>query len=284
MVPPGRGEGEGAHASQHKVVVEPSENSSKRAEAFSELAVALAENHPDIKQFRRKHLGDRLLTDDEARTLLDRQGGPYGTGWILKELRKLAEKLVLTYRWREGDAIWFVLTGYKPPVTPLDVSVSINQTSRFPGWPKRRIPGSSPPRYIAAVPRPADYHPSTARITVIADAWVDAREVERVFRETQRQILGGDAKPVKERTLEVVEFVAQRMREHPQESWEECNRAWNHAHPEWRYDSYRGLRQAFKRFANRLHRPYDLPNVPLPEPTPYQAYRDDWIDGRTGPS
>ena len=136
-----------------------------------------------------------------------------------------------------------------------------------------------------AVPRTADYHPSTARITVTADVWVDAKDVERVFRETQRQILGGDAQPVEERTMEVVKFVARRMSECKGETWEKRWKAWNRTCPkDWRYKDYRGFRQTFKRFANRLHKPYNLPNFPLPEPTPYQAYRDDLIDGRTGES
>ena len=115
-----------------------------------------------------------------------------------------------------------------------------------------------------------------------ADVWVDAEEVERVFRETQRHILGGDARPTDERTLEVVKFVARRMRECKDETWEERWKAWNRACPkDWRYKTYNGFRQTFKRFANRLHKPYNLPNFPVPEPTPYQACRDDLIDRRT---
>ena len=94
--PPGRGEGEGTHAPPAEVAVEPSENATKRAQAFSELASALAENHPDIKEFRRKHLRDRLLTDDKARTFLDRHDGPDGPSWSMRELRKLAELLAYT--------------------------------------------------------------------------------------------------------------------------------------------------------------------------------------------
>jgi hypothetical protein len=281
--PPGRGEGEGAHAPSMEIDVQPSEQASKRAQAFSEMAAALAENHPAIKKFRKMYLGNRLLTDDKARRFLDRHDGPDGPSWLMRELRKLAGRLAYTYRWREGDAIWFVLTGQAPLVRPLDVSVVVSQTSRYPGTPRTLIPSSSPPRYYAADPRTADYYPSTAPITITADVWVDAKEVEHVFRETQRHILGGDAKPVDERTLEVIKFVAQRMREHPQESWAKRWRAWNATcQQDWRYEDYRGFRQTFKRFANRLHRPYNFPNFPEPEPTPYQAYRADLIDRRTG--
>jgi hypothetical protein len=281
--PPGRGEGEGAHAPPVEIDVKPSEQASKRAQAFSEMAAALAENHPDIRTFRRQYLGNRLLTDDETRAFLDRYDGPDGPNWIMRKLRKLAKRLAVTYRWREGDAIWFVLTGHAPLVRPLEVSVVVSQTSRYPGTPRKLIRDSSPPRYYAADPRTADYYPSTAPITITADVWVDAKEVERVFRETQRHILGGDARPSRERTLEVVKFVARRMRDCKGETWEERWKAWNRTCQEgWRYNDYRGFRQTFERFANRLHNPYVFPNFPLPEPTPYQAYRDDLIDGRTG--
>jgi hypothetical protein len=289
VLPPGRGQGKGAHAPSTEIRVEPSEQASKRAQAFSEMAAALAEKHPEIKSFRRRRLRNRLLTDDGAHTVLDRHDGPDGPSWIMRELRKLAARLAVTYRWREGDAIWFVLTGHAPLVRPLEVSVVVSQTSRYPGRPRTLIPGSSPKRYHAADPRTADYYPSTATITVTADVWVAAEEVERVFRETQRHILGGDARPADERTLEVVKFVARRMRERKGEregkgeTWEERWKAWNRTCPEeWRYDDYRGFRQTFKRFANRLHKPYVLPNIPVPEPTPYQAYRNDLIDRRAG--
>ena len=81
------------------------------------------------------------------------------------------------------------------------------------------------------------------------------------------------------RTLEVVKFVARRMREHPEERWKEHLRAWNEEHPEWRYKDLRGLLHVFERFA---YRDYHTPNLRPREKTPYDAYYEDWAEGHTG--
>ena len=112
------------------------EHVTKRAEVLAEVAATLCTNHPEVRRFRRKYLGGRLLTNEEARAFLDERGGPYGTNRAarkntkagkrllegtegpfrtpgeMKELLRLAEKLSTYYPWEEGDALWFVLTGY----------------------------------------------------------------------------------------------------------------------------------------------------------------------------
>jgi hypothetical protein len=260
----------GERGGPQEIEVELSEYSRKRAQAFSEVAVALAESHPKVQRFRRRYLHGRLLTNDEAAAFLENQGGLYGTGFVMKRLRKLADKLAWTYRWREGDATWFVLTGHAPPVRPVKVRVAISES----------ISESI-----------NDYHPNTAEIWLTADAWVDAKEVEQAFRNAQRQILGGDARPLPERTLEAVKFVARRMREHGKESWRERWEAWNSTCPtcpdgpacpgypkcqkSWRYKDFRGFRQTFVRFTHRTH---NWPKYKqLHEPSPYQVWRDDWV-------
>jgi hypothetical protein len=268
------------------VTVEPPEHVVKRAEALAEVAATLCTNYPEVRQFRRTYLGNRLLTDEEARAYLDERGGPYGTNkpvrknapprtwhfeeqgslyqtpFDMKKLVKLAEKLSRYYPWGEGDALWFVLTGHVPPVRPLEVLIAV---------PLFTTPGS--------------YQPITARITVTGHAWVGAEQIERAFRDAQRQLLGGDAyQPKDERTLEVVKFVARRMRECDGETWEELRRAWNETCPEdWRYKTYRSFGQVYKRFVKQyVYQTYDQPNYKLRERTPYEAYRDNWNDRITG--
>jgi hypothetical protein len=220
-----------------EIEVELSEYSRKRAQAFSGVAAALAENHPKVQRFRRKYLRGQLLTHDEAAAFIEYHGGLHGSGFVITKLRNLAEKLAWTYRWREGDAIWFVLTGYAPPVRPVKVRVALSKSFN-------------------------DYHPNTAEIWLTADAWVDAKEVEQAFRNAQRQVLGGDTSRLRDRTLEVVKFVAQRMRENGKETWREHWKAWNSTcrtcpdgsacpgypkcEKDWRYKDFRGFRQAFK--------------------------------------
>ena len=283
MLPPGRAKGEGARHAPPEIKVEPSEAALKRAEAFREVALTLAGKHPAIQQFRRMHLRGRLLTDEEARSFLDRRcDGPrrtiYGTKAVSRKLWKLAEKLSKTYQWREGDAVWHVLTGYNPPVRPLEVRADIDQAVWYDGSPTR----SSGTTWITAKAGDSSraYRPSTARITITADASVEAGEVERAFRDAQRQILGGDARPTQPQTLEAASFVARRMCECPAESWKQRLRIWNETRPEeWRHNNFRALRQAFERFA---YRKYNIPNYLRPVRTPFQEYRDDWIEGRKG--
>jgi hypothetical protein len=110
---------------------------------------------------------------------------------------------------------------------------------------------------------------------VEADVWVEAKHVERAFREAQRHILSGGAIPLPERTLKAVEFAAGRMRRYSEETWEKRLKAWNATCREgWRYRSYRGLRQVFERF---IHHYYGTPSpakYQWPTETPYQQWKD----------
>lgn len=127
-----------------------------------------------------------------------------------------------------------------------------------------------------------DHDPITARITVATQAWVQADEVARAFRDAQRQLLRRDAPPPPrdERALEVVKFVARRMREREGETWNERWKAWSRTRPTcWRYSDYRGFRQVYERFKERYaFRKYNPPTYIKRERTPYEVYWDDWND------
>jgi len=269
----------------YQIAVKVKEDTLRRAQAFAEVAAMLADNHPDVGWFRREYLRGTLLTDDEARAWLDSQGGPYGTGGKLRKLLKLAAKLSRNYRWREGDGVYFILTGHVPPVRTLEVSASVRHASKIGPRPRTPLPGKSPARHLAAAPAPAAFLPNTARITITTDAWVNVKEVARAFRDAQRQIRpGADAAgPMPTRTLEVVSFVARWMREHGEEDWGALWRSWNTKYPEWRYGSKQYLQQTFERFTEGfVYRTYELPNYRLRKKTPFEEYRDDWEDGHTG--
>ncbi len=193
----------------------------------------------------------------------------HGIKPVARKLWKLAERLSKTYLWREEDAVWFVLTGHAPSVRPLEVRGYI-----------------TPPQHMAIGRIPREYHPYTARITITADAWLNVKEVTRAFRDAQRQILaGGDAAGrTPERTLEVVRFVARRIRERGEEDWGTLWRAWNKTCPKgWRYRNERNFKQTYERFVEGVvYREYEWPNYRLPEKTPYQSYRNDWLKKRKG--
>ena len=267
-----------------QVAVNPSEDVTERAEALAEVFATMAENHPEVERFRRTYLPGWPLSDEQTREFLNNRGGPQGTDkavrrsapnpkWALHpaakrftpplEMREslgLADKLSKAYGWTKGDALWFVLTGYTPPLRPLEVDMFIHMST-------------GPSRY---------YNPITARITVTAQAWVDSDEVAGAFRDAQRQLLRSDAPPPPrdERTLEVVKFVTRRMREEEAETWSKRRKAWNRTRPKrWRYSDYRGFRQVYERFKERYaYRKYDPPNYIKRERTPYEVYRDDWND------
>ena len=123
------------------------------------------------------------------------------------------------------------------------------------------------------------YNPITARITVTALAWVNPEEVGGAFGDAQRQLLRGDPPPPTrdEGMLEVVKFVARRMRERPAETWEDRWKAWKRTNPSCPYNSYSAFRQVYDRFRRRyVYRRYEPPNYIKRERTPYELYRDDW--------
>jgi hypothetical protein len=260
-----------------EIALKPPKNALRRAQGFAEIAALLADKHPEVRQFRRMHVlhqRDRLLNDKEAYEFLDKRcGGPlpvrHGTNPVARKLWKLAEKLSKTYLWREGDATWYVLTGQAPSVRPIEVSAVV-----------------TPPQVKALGRIPSEYHPNTARITITADAWVNMKDVTRAFRDVQRQILaGGDtAGPTPERTLEVIKFVARRKRKCGEEDWGTRWAAWKETCPkDWRYLNEDNFKQTFERFEEGVvYRTYQLPNYRLPQKTPYQAYRDDWMKSRKG--
>lgn len=197
----------------------------QRGEVMAELAAA----RPDVRAFRRRHLQDRLLSDEEADSFLRTDRALRKKNAAQRALQRLGEDLERAYGWRARRARRFVLTGRAP--APVYVAVATGEGD----------PPLSPPK---------------ARITVEADAWVDAREVEHAFRAVQRQLLSGSGRKRPDRTLEVVRFVAHEMREHGwlehhldlKESWSELRRRWNQEHQEWKYKEPRLLRQTFERF------------------------------------
>jgi hypothetical protein len=76
---------------------------------------------------------------------------------------------------------WFALTGDAPYVQPLRV------------------------HYDSIEDEP--HYPNMGQLTLIVEPWVDATEVERVYRSVQRQVLGGDNRKKDKHTLEAARFV-----------------------------------------------------------------------------
>ena len=213
-----------ARLATEEVAVQTGEKTEHRARAWSEIAGTLAGWNKFVREFRRKHLGaeDAVLSEEEATRRL------YGNGpqaAVSKDLHDVAKELCRDWRWRMEDAYWFILTGHAPRVKPLSVTVNSNYS-----WVTD------------------DFQAETAQITITAEAWVDAEHVERAYRDVQRQLLGGDNRKKKGRTLDAVIFIARQFKERGRLSWEELRKRWNESNPERTYKGRNGLQQALKHF------------------------------------
>jgi hypothetical protein len=134
-------------------------------------------------------------------------------GSLLSELHDLSGLLVELYDWRQEQAGWFVLTGETPRIEPITVSASL-----LTGY-----------RRIAPV----------WTVSLEVAPWVDAKEVTRIYREIQKQILQGDNSRVKVRNLAILRFVtAQTAAQGKRPPWRTLLERWNETYPEqheWRY-------------------------------------------------
>jgi len=216
-----------------EIEIELDDDTEKRGEVYSETAATLAEQRPDVRRFRSRYLGGRLLTEGEADAFV-RAGRNTGR----KRLDRLALTLNHFYGWKVPAAVRFLLTGKEPDYRPVRVAVGFGESIR-------------------------EYVPNTARVVVEADAWADVEEVANAYRAARRQILGGDRKKRKmnERSLEVVRFVTGHIRKQgfllP---WPELQRQWNQDYPQWRYNDRNGLARAYQRSYKRLMHPkYNYP-------------------------
>ena len=245
---------------RREIAVDLGDNEALRAHVFSELTADLAGNHPDVAGFRDDFLNGKLLTDEQADEYLTQRGGLDGNDPVIKELHWLGERLAKDYRWRQGDAMWFVLTGRVPPVFPMSAEGSLHRSV---------------------------YGPHTATITLTIEPWVDAKEVDKVYRDLQGQILGSrDNRPVGERRLRLLEFIEEQKRTNS-DGWRAWMQRWNEACtqwgcPEWKYEdqehpshAVRYFRRSHKETYERLMYPtYHPPNWRPYAPTPWQAWRN----------
>jgi hypothetical protein len=229
-------------------------DSEKRAEVFREIAAMLASEHPDVVSFRENVLDGQLFTHEQAGDLLAEQGGPDGNGPILDALRTLGKRLAKSYRWRELDAMWFVLTGYPPPVLPLHTVVSTTHSVH-------------------------SYHPNTAAITLTVEPWVSAEEVKQTYTDVRQQLLEEGTHLVRsERNLKALQFAVEKRtnKDGGQEpDYSTLWKWWNQENPDQRFPEYNRFWEAVTRAEQAIIKPkYKFSEKPY-TPTPAQAWRDE---------
>jgi len=161
---------------------------------------------------------------------------------LLYELRERSILLAKTYDWKEEDAVWFFLTGEPPNLGALTLAFRISARS------------------------------SKATINLKVASWVSPDVVKKNYQKVQSLILTERPHELPIRSLTVFRFVERKTRERGElPSWPELLEAWKAEHPEWAYENFRGLRQAYYRTRNNL-----LPSYRLPEskPLPLEAQTD----------
>jgi hypothetical protein len=150
---------------------------------------------------------------------------PVWSGSVLDELRELGAWLAAYYDWQEAQAVWFVLTNAVPLVSPLRQEVRL----AFRGW------GTS------------------ARITLSIAPWVPAKTVLKAYRAVQRQMLGGDNRPLSQRNLAIFRFVTDRMEGGDRRTpWRTLLAEWNLAHSEWPCEDVRTFARDYGRAERAL--------------------------------
>jgi len=222
---------------QPTTVVEPelpeSSYVSTRARAISEFLAVLADARPDVTEFRERVLGGRLLSPEEATTVMDAPGG------VEEGLRQLGSRLANDYLgWDEKEAMQYVLTGKAPQLQ----AIKIRGHGKFRG----------------------DYRPFQHSLTLTVLPWVPAKEVERVYRNIQQQVLEKRSRETGTRILEVARFYWEHLRlEGPIPDWPSRAERWNQTHPDKRFPAWRNFRQYLARGEKAA-----LPRYKFPEPKP----------------
>ncbi len=134
---------------------------------------------------------------------------------LLDELLGLSNALAGVYGWKQEDALWFVLTGKTPQVSPLEVSASL-----LTGY---------------------DHSPPVWTITLEVRPWVGVETVKKAYQEIVRQMLRGDSSKNKktEKKLALFRFVVEQTKAHGKRpNWPILFEQWNEEYPEgheWHY-------------------------------------------------
>jgi hypothetical protein len=204
---------------------------SARAKAISEFLAMLADQRPDVAEFRRKSLGGRLFAPEEARAIV---GAP---GTVAEEARKLGARLTDDYLgWDEEGAVRYVLTGEAPQLRP----IKIRGRGKFRNG----------------------MRPFQHSVTLTVLPWVPAKEVERVYRNVQQEVLEETSRETGARILEVTQFVWEQLRlDGERESWKLWFERWNLKHPDKKFKTWRNFYEYCVRGAKAA-----LPNYAFPEP------------------
>jgi hypothetical protein len=170
-------------------------------------------------------------------------------------LGKLGTILASDYvGWSEEEAIWYVLTGETPRLRPV------------------RIRGRGKP--------PNEHRPFQHEVTLTVLPWVPAKQVERAYRNMQKQLLEESSRETGARILEVVQFCwAQFRKTRSTVPWRVYFERWNQAYPDKNFANWRNFREYYLRGITAATPTYKFPEV---KPTAemqekIRAAKEHWI-------
>lgn len=143
---------------------------------------------------------------------------------IAENYSDLSLYLTAILPWDFESAAWFVLTGERPEIMPLELS----------------------------------YHRRRQVFTLSFAPWISEKTIRKAYRKGQEVVQGGDNRRMKERTLAVVRFVTEHTDdEGSRPSWPKLTDLWNKEHSgEWRFKDRFGLRKAYLRAEKELAGPW----------------------------
>ena len=144
---------------------------------------------------------------------------PYGIMHLIRDksgrtLEDLGLWLVSLYPWPLRDAIWFVLTGEPPEVTPLAV----------------------------------ERDRSSGMYTLTFTPWIS----EKTIRDAYRSLQSGDNRPLGYKSLSAFRFVDMYTEPRQTPKWAELTRRWNQENPDDKFTDRSALRRAYERAEARL--------------------------------
>jgi hypothetical protein len=102
---------------------------------------------------------------------------------VLGELRKICKEITTAHPWDVDQATWFVLTGEVPFVRPIRSTI-----------PTERLLGGR----------------AHATISLTIQPWVSSEAVESVYRQVQKQVIGGKPGRVSDKNLNLLKFAIER--------------------------------------------------------------------------
>jgi hypothetical protein len=163
-------------------------------------------------------------------------------GSVLDYLRSLGERVAKEqHQWDAEDAIWFILTGEAPFLSPVVEDVRFSPGAKLRGVEKLSAPEADIPAERRII---EENRPSTANIILTVEPWVPADLVKSIYRSLQLKLVGTD-KPSWKRNLKVYFFVKEKQKEGIDPS--SLHNLWNQeVQKDWHYKRKHGFWQAYE--------------------------------------